>query len=232
MLRISAFLCLRRAAKSGKVRSIRAGRAAAAAPRARLPGMDADLALLERWRGGDERAGQDLFARYFAELYAFLEHKAGDAGAELTQRVFLACLTARERFRGDSSFRTFLFAIARHELYRHLRSLRRDQVLDFEVTSIAAVATSPLSKLHRARQIERLRDALAGLPAEQQLLLELHYWHELDAAALAEVFACTPGAIRVRLLRARKALREQLGGLDGGEGQNDRMLESLRQPEA
>ena len=40
---------------------------------------------------------------------------------------------------------------------------------------------------------------------EQQTLLELHYWHELDAEALGEVFDATSGAIRVRLLRARKA---------------------------
>jgi len=174
--------------------------------------MDEDLALLEQWRGGDERAGQALFARHFADLYRFLEHKAGDAGDELTQRVFLACLTARDRFRGQSSFRTFLFAIARHELYRHLRSLRRDEVVDFEVTSIAAIATSPVSRIERARQIEQLRQALSTLPAEQQLLLELHYWHDLDAAALAEVFEVTTTTARTKLFRARRALREHLAG--------------------
>jgi RNA polymerase sigma-70 factor (ECF subfamily) len=53
-------------------------------------------------------------------------------------------------------------------------------------------------------------EALRALPVEQQTLLELHYWEELDAQQLAEVFATTPGAIRVRLTRARAALRERM----------------------
>ena len=65
--------------------------------------------------------------------------------------------------------------------------------------------------------VEQLRAVLRELPAEQQLLLELHYWHELDAGALADVFEVPPGAIRVRLLRARRALRERMGEIDVGK---------------
>lgn len=192
--------------------------------------MDPDLALLERWRAGDRRAGEDLFARHFADIYRFFEHKVGAETDELTQKTFLACVRARDQFRGQSSFRTYLFALARHELYGHLRSLPRRQMVDFEVTSIAELATSPSGRLGRAQQVELLRAALRELPAEQQLLLELHYWHELDAAALAEVFGANVGAIRVRLLRGRRALREQMtrlgaGALSGG----DRLAASLNE---
>jgi RNA polymerase sigma factor (sigma-70 family) len=192
--------------------------------------MDPDLALLERWRAGDRRAGEDLFARHFADIYRFFEHKVGAETDELTQKTFLACVRARDQFRGQSSFRTYLFTLARHELYGHLRSLPRRQAVDFEVTSIAELVTSPSSRLGRARQVELLRAALRELPADQQLLLELHYWHELDAAGLAEVFGANVGAIRVRLLRGRRALREQMarlgaGALPGG----DRLAASLNE---
>jgi RNA polymerase sigma-70 factor (ECF subfamily) len=53
-------------------------------------------------------------------------------------------------------------------------------------------------------------DTMRTLPIEQQTMLELHYWEELDIAALAEVFETTTGAMRVRLHRARTALREKL----------------------
>src|SRR5205085_11477636 len=56
----------------------------------------------------------------------------------------------------------------------------------------------------------RLQEAMRPLPVEQQTLLELYYWEDLDAAALAEVFEVGPGAIRTRLTRARAALRDVL----------------------
>jgi RNA polymerase sigma-70 factor (ECF subfamily) len=170
--------------------------------------MDAELVLLERWRGGDRRAGEQLFARHFADIYRFFEHKVAEQADDLAQRTFLACVAARDQYRGQSSFRTYLFAIARNELHAHLRQLRRGIPVDLDLVSIAEIVTSLSSRLARARQGEQLRTALRQLPVEQQLLLELHYWHDLDAAALGEVFGATASTIRVRLLRARAALRQ------------------------
>src|SRR5258706_576213 len=55
-------------------------------------------------------------------------------------------------------------------------------------------------------------EALCQLPVEQQTLLELHYWEDMDIANLAEVFEMPPTTIRTRLHRARKALRERMSG--------------------
>jgi RNA polymerase sigma-70 factor (ECF subfamily) len=174
--------------------------------------VDDDLQLLERWRSGDATAGRDLFRRHFADVYRFFEHKVGGDADDLAQRTFTAAVASRERFRGQSSFRTYLFAIARNELYTYLRRRPRGEQIDFEETSIAELVTSVGSRFDRAREVELLRAVLRQLPAEQQLLLELHYWHELDAAALAEVFEVPSGTIRVRLLRARRTLRERMEG--------------------
>lgn len=200
--------------------------------------MDPDLELLERWRTGDSQAGQDLFARHFAEVYRFLQHKCGEPD-EVAQQTFLACVRARDQFRGQSSFRTYLFTIARNELYRHLRHLQKNERLDFSITSIGEIATTPGSRLGRAQELEHLRLALGELPAEQQLLLEMHYWHELEAPALAEVFEVNTVTIRTRLFRARKSLRERLQArisptLDGSGSHPapaDPLLRSLLAPD-
>lgn len=193
--------------------------------------MDDDLALLERWRGGDPRAGQDLFARHFPDVYRFFQHKVGADADELAQRTFMACVGARDAFRGHSSFRTYLFAIARKQLYTFLRQLPKGEHVDFELTSIAELVTSLSSRLGRHQQVEQLRAALTTLPAELQLVLELHYWHDLDAAALAELFETTAGNIRVRLLRARRALREAMGNeLDANS--QDGLMRALSRPES
>jgi len=192
---------------------------------------DADLALLDRWRAGDSHAGQDLFARHFADIYRFFEHKVGPEADDLAQRTFTACVAARDKFRGQSSFRSYLFAIARNQLYTYLRQLPNGEHVDFDATSIAEIITSLSSKLGRAREIEQLRLALSRLPAEQQLLLELHYWHDLDADALGEVFDASAGAIRVRLLRARKALRAAMASAELDPASKDQLVAALTRPE-
>lgn len=198
-------------------------------------GMDEDLTLLTRWTAGDAAAGRDLVRRHFDEVYRFFEHKVGGDADDLVQRTFTAIVESRERFRGMSSFRTYLFAIARNQLYAYLRRMPRAEHVDFEATSIAALVTSLGGRLDRAREIEVLRAVLRQLSAEQQLLLELHYWHELDAAALAEVFGVPPGAIRVRLSRARSALRARMAA--HGEATfaaiaGDRLVDSVTHPES
>jgi RNA polymerase sigma factor (sigma-70 family) len=183
-----------------------------------------DIELVEGWRAGVTVAGEALFARHFAEVFRFFEQKVGPRAEDLTQQTFLECTRGRERFRGESSFRTYLFAIAWNELRQHFRRELKNRHIDFEISSLddlTAVVTSPSSQLDRVKRAQRIRRALALLPVSQQVLLEYHYWHELDAPALAEIFETTAAAIRVRLVRARTALREQLGRLPRGATSGD-----------
>lgn len=172
-----------------------------------------DKALLERWRGGDADAGQALFERHFDSVYAFFETKCSPDADELVQATFLAILRAKDQFRGDASFRTYLFTIARNELYRALRTRqRRDAKLDFELSSIAELVSTPGTRLARNQEHRQLVEALQHLPVEQQTLLELHYWEDMEIAELAKVFDAPTATIRTRLHRARKALRDRIEG--------------------
>lgn len=173
-----------------------------------------DLVLLDRWRGGDAAAGEALFLRHFDSIYRFFETKYDAHVDDLVQSTFLNCLRARDQFRNESSFRTYLFTIARHELYGALRGRQRDGArLDFDLSSIAELVSTPGTRIARNQEHRQLIDALRQLPVEQQTLLELHYWDDLDIAALAEVFEAPQPTIRTRLHRARKALREKMASV-------------------
>lgn len=176
--------------------------------------MDVDGELLERWRAGDQAAGRDLFARYFDPLFRFFANKCNEPD-ELVQATFFALVKARDQFAGRSSFRTYLYTIARNELYRWLRTFKRERDFDPELSSIAEVATTAGSRLARNEEHRRLCAALRTLPVEAQTLLELHYWEGLDAAALAEVFDAQVATIRQRLSRARLALKDALAASAG-----------------
>lgn len=192
--------------------------------------VDEDLRLLDGWRGGDSAAGERLCGRYFSEIYRFFEHKVPAEADDLTQQTFLGCIKGRDRFRGMSSFRTFLFAIAKNVFYTYLRHKAADHEIDLDVSSLDDLV-APSQQLDQGHERAALRAALRRLPVAQQVLLEFRYWHDLDAAALAEMFQSTPGAIRIKLLRARRALQAQLQALGESPPASDPLSSSLHDPE-
>lgn len=173
--------------------------------------VDSDLSLLDRWRAGDSVAGNLLFKRHFASLYRFFEYKTEGEVDDLVQETLLQCVKAGSTFRRQSTFRTYLFSIARHVLFQHWRARTRvHATLDFEQTSIAALSTSIGSQLARNADRARLLAVLRTLPLDQQLLLELYYWEDLDRDQLGEVFDVEAATIGSRLFRARRALQDGL----------------------
>jgi RNA polymerase sigma-70 factor (ECF subfamily) len=196
-----------------------------------VPPVDDDLDVLQRWRDGDQRAGQELCTRHFAEIYRFFEHKLPGEADDLTQQTFLSCVKARDQFRGRSTFRTYLFTIARNELYMRLRKLPKFEQVDLEVSALDEMISSPSKQFGKNQELAKIHAALHQLPVAQQVLLEFHYWHDLDATALAELFETNPAAIRVRLMRARRALRARLGASAVLAATDDPLSSSLHQPD-
>lgn len=175
-------------------------------------GADAasDRELFAQWQSGNAGSGEALFERHFDSVYRFFETKCPNEADELVQATFLACLRGRDAFRHDASFRTYLFAIARNQLYGYLRARQRDRAVDFEESSIAQLTSTPATKLARHEQHERLLAALRSLPIAAQTLIELHYMQDMEIGDLAQVFEVPAVTIRSRLHRARKQLRELL----------------------
>jgi RNA polymerase sigma factor (sigma-70 family) len=193
-----------------------------------LSGVDRDRELLDRWRAGDAGAGQALFERHFDAIYRFFDSKCSGEIDDLVQRTFLACLKARDRFRGDATFRTFLFSVARYELYSYFRVQRREGArFDPLISSVAEIVTTPRSRMARDEAHRRVLEAMAQLPVETQMLLELHYREDLSIAELAEVFEAPAVTIRTRLHRGRRALRDLLGV---NEGSPELEVDVLKKP--
>ncbi len=170
-----------------------------------------DDSLLDAWCAGDKSAGNALLSRHFTALWRFFENKVGNDADELIQRTLLACAESHTRIRRESSFRTYLFTIARHELYRFFRQKSAAAAkLDFGVTSLSDLRTSATQRLAREQDKLALETALARLPLDDQILLELAYTEELDSPALAEILGIEPSSVRSRLHRARKQLEQSL----------------------
>ena len=171
-----------------------------------------ELRLLEAWRAGDEASGRILFSRYFAALYRFFRAKIPDAADDLAQGTLLRCVEHESSVRDASSFRAYLFAIARNELHAWFRR-RGHAKVEGTVTSLQALSASPSRALAIRTERRLLLEALRHVPLDDQVLLELHYWERLSSAELAEVVGVAPSTIRSRLAKARERLSGTLAEL-------------------
>ena len=178
-----------------------------------------DFELLEGWRGGDEAAGRELFARYFEAVYRFFRNKVDEAAEDLVQQTFMGLVQGKDRFRGDASFRTYLFMIARKRLYSYLRKSQRDQdAAPWSDRSVADLGVPSPSRVVARQQEQRLLlMALRRLPVELQVALELFYWEELTVTEIADVLETPVGTVKSRLQRARARLDAVIAELAGSE---------------
>lgn len=189
-----------------------------------------DEALLRAWRDGDQHAGSTLFLRHNSSIYRFFTSKVPDAAEDLVQRTFLGCLEAQDRFRGDSSLRTFLFAIAHNVLRHHLRRRHRsERPLDSAVVSAAQLGPGPVTVLGRRQEQRLLLQALQHIPLDYQVALELHYWEEQSAAQIAAIVELPLGTIKTRIRRGRELLREQIAALAESDDERNRTLDGFEQ---
>lgn len=176
-----------------------------------------DFALLDQWGSGDRTAGNTLLMRHFDTVYRFFVGKIGDDGEvdDLIQRTFLACVEARDRFRREAAFRTFLLTVARHELFGFFRRKRthgaRSQPLGS--MSVAELGSSVRAAMVRREEERLLLSALREIPLDLQITIELHYWEGLSTSELAAVLEIPQGTVKSRLRRAREALHDAMARL-------------------
>jgi RNA polymerase sigma-70 factor (ECF subfamily) len=182
--------------------------------------LESDYDLLDAWRAGDAQAGTRLFERHFDSIYRFLRSKTAGDPSDLVQGVFLACVEGRDSFRGEASFRTYLYAVAKKQLYKHYRD--RKPGADFGVTSLADFGPTPSRLVDQRADDRLLLEALRAIPLELQIALELHYWEQMPGPEIARVLDLAEGTVRSRLRRAKEALEAKLKEL----GKSQRELET------
>ncbi|MCA9653486.1 MAG: sigma-70 family RNA polymerase sigma factor [Myxococcales bacterium] len=172
-----------------------------------------DGQLITEWKRGDQSAGAELFRRYYAPILRFYRSKVGGQAPDLVQRCFLRCIEIRPRIREEDSFRCFVFGVARNVLLEHYRRARSNARVDFGEQTVEDLSPTPTSELAQEERSQLLLQALRRLPVDQQIVVELYYWEELNAREIAEIYEVPEPTIRTRLRRAKLRLEQELCGL-------------------
>ncbi|MCA9707942.1 MAG: sigma-70 family RNA polymerase sigma factor [Myxococcales bacterium] len=176
----------------------------------------ADHELLLHWQGGDARAGEELARRYFVILRAYFLSKCPAEYEDLVSNTFLRLLAKRDGYRGESSFRVYLFGMARMILLEHFRALRRDGRFEPMESSVVDMQGGRMSSILGERARHRLLfDALRHLELREQELLELYYWQHLTAGEIAQLHEVVEPTVRSRIRAALKRLTKTYAELAG-----------------
>lgn len=171
-----------------------------------------DDSLLAAARGGDSRAFDLLVERYQDYLFRLMVracHHPDDA-EEVALEAFARAYEKLAQFEGRSSFVTWLGRIATNLCFRRREKPETPTIPLDEAHEASSDLPSPEQTALQAEMRRILRAAVASLPEPDQSVLRLRDLEELPTAAVAEKTGLTEAAVKSRLHRARRALRERL----------------------
>jgi RNA polymerase sigma-70 factor (ECF subfamily) len=193
-------------------------------PEAKVDALDEDVRLMLAFRGGDALAFDSLFQRWADPLLRYLDRMLRDTAAaeELVQEVFLRVHRARDRYRPEARFSTWLYRIATNLALNELRRPRRrdpHRSVDDELgPELAAGTPSPDEIAHARRVSADIERELEALPERQRAALWLSAVEGLSYAEVAEALEVTEKAVKALVHRARTRL---VGRLAGERGSSD-----------
>ena len=181
-----------------------------------------DKILIKSHLDGDDDAFEVLVRKYQSTVrnlaYSIMRHDNGVS--DVVQDVFLSVFRGLKKFRGDSSFKTWLYKITVHETFRHLKKRKRWNSLidenksDREAADITVVmidkTESPERLVLDSQSKELIQSSISELSENHRAVLYLHYNEDLSVQEIGEILDIPVGSVKSRLHYARLRLKELL----------------------
>lgn len=186
--------------------------------------MDVPPELVRAAQKGDPAAMEDLVERSYRPAYTLALRLLGNPedAAEATQEAYVRMVRGLRRFREVGAFPTWLFRIVSNVCLTEMRRRsRRDLPVELEVlespTDDPGTEELALSRVFRAE----LEQALQTLPDAYRAVVVLRDVYGMSGEEAGQLLGISPGAVKVRLHRARRRLRDELLKTFPGWGGSD-----------
>jgi RNA polymerase sigma-70 factor (ECF subfamily) len=190
-----------------------------------MPPDDNTETLLVRWRSGNRDAGNRLLSRYMPELAGYFGRRSSGNADELVQRTLLACAQSVGRFEGRSTFRSFLYGIARNQFSMYRRA---EAFAGHEAVTISTRPEDGPSQLAAVRQEHViLVMALRRVEPDFSIVLRKFYWDERSVEEIADELGIPTGTVKSRLARGRASLKSNLMNVTSREEVREAALREL-----
>jgi len=174
---------------------------------------DGDDALVDRVRRGDEGALGVLYRRHVHAIYRFVlaQVRAVPDAEDITADTFARVIEGLDGFRGDASFKNWLYQIARNAVRNHRRSAGYRLNVPLGPIVPAAETVDPADDPSEPRKAAAVMDLLGPLPPRYRRILELRFLEGLSIRETARRMGVTEANAKVlqyRALRKAAAVRE------------------------
>ncbi len=171
-----------------------------------------DDSLIRQALDGNERAWQQLVGRYQSMLYCYSLRLMGNAddARDLLQDVLLVLCRNLAQYRGDSSFKTWLFGIANYRAVDMLRKRKPMQDLADVSDQLCDDSQNQEQQLDTVQRQQDVRQQLKLLPPEQRLVVELRFYQQFTFDEIAMQLAISSNTAKSRFYAALDKLRPQL----------------------
>ncbi len=181
---------------------------------ASFPPTGAEAALVARAQAGDSLAFEELVRRYRNDVFALAYHfvRSREEAWDLSQEVFIKAHRALGRFRGDSSFKTWLLRITANQSKDYLKKRRLDTVALEDAPQGLDVArgSGPRAQLEAQELGQAILSALNALSPKHRVAFTLREFEGLSYEEMAQVMECNVGTVMSRLHHARRKLQDKL----------------------
>lgn len=176
----------------------------------------------------DNEGQQDfpqLYQEHLEPVYRYVRaHTPDDATADdLTAQIFFRALTSAASFRGEASYKSWVFQIARNTIATWRTKRSRIEIPTDAVPEEEDPDQSPVTMAIADEERDIVLELISELPSAQREVVHLRYWKDLTIDEIAKVTRRSTGAVRQLLHRAKARLRKGLSGRDltaliGGAG--------------
>ena len=172
-----------------------------------------DICLIAKFLDGSEAAFEELFCKYQCRLFSVCRHFLGShtEAEDAVQDAFLVMYGALKRFKGESSFHTWAYAITVRTCFLRIRRInRRNEITNDRMDSISAEGNQNIERIV-------IQQAISKLPDQHRIVLILKYYQQLSIEEIAQALECSSDQMKMRLHRARNAMKDLLTQPTGGE---------------
>ena len=177
-----------------------------------------DHALMLKVKAGDVDKLNLLYHRYSRRFFGFFYgmSKDGATSEDLVQNVFMRILKYKHTYKENGDFEVWAYQMARNVHHDHYRKNKRyafqEDMNPYEER--LSETKNQEVEMERSDELNYLKKALASLSDEKRELIELVRFQKVKYAKVAEMLGVTEGAIKVRVHRILKELRESYIKLD------------------
>lgn len=183
-------------------------------------GTNGEIKLVEKAKKGDIKAFESLMKTTSGRIYnlGFRLLRNKEDAADIMQETYMAAYENLPKFKGNSSFSTWLYRIAtnfalmkmRREKNKRVSVAELNETSDLYDKALSDWSESPVDHLKNQELKEILDKAINSLPPKYRSVFVLHDIEGLGIAEVAEILSISGPAVKTRSHRSRMYLREKL----------------------